>query len=167
MRSLECWCLHAPVHDYLELRAFLSFYLTRQSSCRNSDSKTNSNISSTLLQGETIHTLAIIIYSHWLTRRRQTVERNSGDWDFTRSKPKCKAMRPKSLWNTPSPHVARILVLEKQLVETTFMYIVYTLYIYTKVHNNAHNKVHNKVHNKFYIKVHNKVHNNVHNKVQQ
>ena len=43
------------------------------------------------------------------------------------------------------------------LVETPFMYIVYILYIYTKVHNKAYNKVHNKDH----IKVHNKVHNNV------
>ena len=39
------------------------------------------------------------------------------------------------------------------LVETPYMYIVYILYIYTKVHS----KVHNKVHNKVYIKVLNKV----------
>ena len=75
------------------------------------------------------------------------------------------------MWfTTPSTHVTRILVPKKTqfyaktvLVETSFMYIVYILYIYTKVHNKSHNKVYNKVHNK----VHSKVHNKVHNKVQQ
>ena len=73
-----------------------------------------------------------------------------------------------NITSTPSPRVKRILVTWKTpcyaktlLVETTFMYIVYILYIYTKVHNKAHNRVHNKVHNKVHIKVHNKVLNNV------
>ena len=46
---------------------------------------------------------------------------------------------------------------ENRVSWNTFMYIVYILYIYTKVHKKAHNKLHNKVHNKVHIKVHNKV----------